>query len=438
MRRCGTLDEVRGVVREVRGVREVLGAVALLVLVAPAARAQATMTVVEFDQAVQQAIERNPTIAQAATGVARAEALLQQARAATMPSVSAGVVNTTLDTATEFDGGTIQPRNQFTFRANASVPVLAASEWAAARQARDQIDVARLATAEVRQQIAVAAAQTYLAVITSRRQVDVDQRAVETAQAHLDYAQRRLDAGAGSRLNQLRAAQEVASSEARLENSRLALRQTQEALGVLLVVEGPVDAGAAPILETPAVTGTEWMVARPDIRTQTAVRQAAERVFDDSAKDWLPTASLSFDPQYVTPAGLFQPSRTWRLSVTLSQPIFEGGQRAAARALRSAALEESRLALTSLEIVARSEVRLAEDSVQILERAQAAAQLAAERAVEVLEITTTAFELGATTNIEVIDAQRSARDAESIATLAEDAVRRAHLDLLVALGRFPR
>ena len=55
-----------------------------------------------------------------------------------------------------------------------------------------------------------------------------------------------------------------------------------------------------------------------------------------------------------------------------------------------------------------------------------------------LKITTAAFELGATTNIEVIDAQRIARDNEAAAALAEDAVRRAQLDLLVALGRFPR
>ena len=54
-----------------------------------------------------------------------------------------------------------------------------------------------------------------------------------------------------------------------------------------------------------------------------------------------------------------------------------------------------------------------------------------------LGITTAAFEVGATTNIEVIDAQRSARDAETVAALAEDAVRRGQLDLLVALGRFP-
>ena len=49
-----------------------------------------------------------------------------------------------------------------------------------------------------------------------------------------------------------------------------------------------------------------------------------------------------------------------------------------------------------------------------------------------------AFREGATTNIEVIDAQRRARDAGTAAAIAEDAVRRARLELLVALGRFPQ
>ena len=42
-------------------------------------------------------------------------------------------------------------------------------------------------------------------------------RRYEAAGAHLDYAERRLAAGAGSRLNQLRAAQEASADEARLE-----------------------------------------------------------------------------------------------------------------------------------------------------------------------------------------------------------------------------
>ena len=60
----------------------------------------------------------------------------------------------------------------------------------------------------------------------------------------------------------------------------------------------------------------------------------------------------------------------------------------------------------------------------------------ADETAEVLRITTTAFEVGATTNLEVIDAQRSDLDANTAAELAEGAVRRARLDLLVALGRF--
>ncbi len=48
-----------------------------------------------------------------------------------------------------------------------------------------------------------------------------------------------------------------------------------------------------------------------------------------------------------------------------------------------------------------------------------------------------AYEAGATTNIEVIDAERRARDAETAAVMAEDAARRARLDLLSATGNLP-
>src|SRR4029079_8411226 len=98
----------------------------------------------------------------------------------------------------------------------------------------------------------------------------------------------------------------------------------------------------------------------------------------------------------------------------------------------------SQFALVTLQIQARSEVRLAQETVRSTERALASQRLAAQQADQVLSITNTAFEAGATTNLEVIDAQRSARDAEAAAEIAEDAVRRARLDLLTALGRFPQ
>jgi outer membrane protein TolC len=406
-------------------------------LAAPAA-AQA-IPAVTFDEAVQRALERNPTVARAATSIARADALLQQARALTLPSLSARFSNVTLDTGVSFDDADVQPRNQSTFGATASLPVLTPARWARLAQARDQIAVAEASVTEVRRQIAVAAAQAYLAVIAAGRQIDVDQRALETAQAHLDYAQKRLEGGVGSRLNMLRAAQEVSATEARLENARLSLRQAQEALGAVLVENGPVDASVDPIFDVPAtIDDTAWMAARPDLVTQGAIIRAAERVVRDSWKDVAPAAVLNFEPQWVTPSGLFQRSRSWRLTLEVTQPIFQGGLQHAVTRERAVALEASRLELTELELQARAEIRTAQAALGLRQRSLESARRAAEQAGEVLEITTAAFEVGATTNIEVIDAQRQARDADTVATLAADALQQARLDLLVALGRFPR
>src|SRR5207253_3156517 len=99
-----------------------------------------------------------------------------------------------------------------------------------------------------------------------------------------------------------------------------------------------------------------WMNARTDIRLFTAAERAADRVFRDSSKDFFPTATASFDPQFVTPSGAFTPSRTWRLTLFFSQPVFDGGQRTGLKVFRQAAAEASKLALTSVQIQARSEV----------------------------------------------------------------------------------
>lgn len=401
--------------------------------------APGAMRTIEFDAAIQQALDKNPTVAQAATAVTRAEALLEQARAATLPGINASVNNVTISGAPEFNGIKTQPSNQLTVVGDFSVPILEAARWAAVSQAREQIDVQKLSVAEVRQQIAVAAAQAYLAVFTAKRQVDVEQRALENANAHLQYAQQRLDAGVGSRVNQLRAAQETSSEQARLENTKLAVTMAQEALGVLLAEDGPVDAGAEPSFEVPAnVSEADWMAARPDLRFDLAAITAAQHVVTDSSKDWWPTVTGAFDPQYTNPANLFTPSRSWRLTFTLQQPIFDGGARRAAKALRQVTVTQNQLTFDLNRIQARSDVRLASASVASYQRALTNARTAVDQANEVLQITTQAFQVGATTNLDVIDAERTARDAGTVATQAEDSVRRARLQLLVALGRFPK
>ena len=404
-----------------------------------AAQSPAVVIPVTFDEAVQRALASNPTIAEASQAILRADALLQQARTVYRPTVSGNVTTTLLDAARGFDEFVTQPRTQSLLGVSVSYPVLAAARWAQETHAQDQIRVARLGVDETRRQIALVTARAYLAVIAQQRQVEVNERARENAIAHVEYARARLQAGAGSRLNELRASQELATSEVFLESARLGLRRAQEALGVLVAADAPVDAAGEPALEvTAAPVDDAWLIARTDVRWFSAQIDAADRVARDSWRDWVPTATASFEPQLLAPAGLFAPSRSWRGFLSFNVPLFDGGARRSARRQRDIAFETARIQLTDVELRARSERRIAEAAVESTERALQRARLAAQHAAEVLKITNAAYRAGATTNIELIDAQRRARDADTAAAQAEDRVRQARLDLLVALGRFPR
>jgi outer membrane protein TolC len=394
---------------------------------------------VTFDEAIRRAIEKNPGVAEAAQAILRAETLLQQVNTVYRPTVSATMTTTVIDAARGFDEFVTQPQTQTFVGASLSYPILAAARWAQRAQTEDQIRISRLGVTETRRQIAIATAQAYLGVIAQQRQVEVNTRARENATAHVEYARARLQGGAGSRLNELRASQELESDEVFLEGSRLALRRAQEALGVLMAADAPVDAAEEPALEIAIVPAdTSWLTARPDIQLSSAQIEAANRVYADSWRDWVPTATASFEPQFIAPASVFSPSGTWRGFVSFSIPIFDAGSRRATKRERQIAVDTARIQLTDVELQARSELRAAQAAVESSERGLQHARLAAQHAAEVLKITDIAFREGATTNIELIDAQRGARDADTAAAQAEDRVRQARLDLLVALGRFPQ
>ena len=404
----------------------------------PAPPAVGSLERLTFDEAVRRAVEHNPSIGEASQAILRSQALLAQARAAYLPTLYGAAGTTVLDAARGFDGSITQPRTQSAFNATLSVPVLAAASWAAKNQAGDQVRIARISAEETRRQVALTAAQSYLAVISAERQREIALRNLDTARALEEYAKARLDAGKGSRLNHVRSTQERATAESRLELSELLVRRAQEALGVAIYAPGPVDANGDPSLQTAAPPPDDaWLAQRPDIRLFSAQEQAADRVVRDYWTTWVPTARVGFTPQYVTPAGLFEPAHTWRAFLALQVPIYDGTLRAAKR-LYLAERETTRIRLDAVKLQARSELRLAQESVVRTEQIVSASRLAAESAGEALRISDIAFRAGATSNIEVVQAQQAARQAEVELAVAEDRLRQARLDLLLALGQFPQ
>ena len=394
---------------------------------------------VTFDEAVRRAVEKNPSAAIAAAGILRAEGLLLDARSAARLQVNGTITTTTLNTGVEFQGTTVSPQNQATAGLDVRMPVFAPARWARTKQAEDTKLVAQANADEIRRQTSLATADAYLTIIARRRVVDANQRARDDAAAHFDYAHQLLERGAGSRLNELRAQQEVSIDEGLLEASRNALYRAQEALGVLLVADGPVDAADEPLFaaptEIPPLQAGPW---RTDLKLLATQQKAVERILSDSGKDRLPYFDVAFQPSSTYPAQFFVPQNSWRFVTQLSVPIFDSGERRALKIERQAAVDESRANYVRAETQARSDVRAARESIASADRALASTKAAADQARQVVDITNISFRAGGATNIEVIDAEGRARNSDIAVAVAEDNLRRARLDLLTALGQFPR
>jgi outer membrane protein len=398
---------------------------------------------VTFDDAVRRALERNPSVVSAAAEILRAEGLLKQARAVILPGVEVTGSNTTLDDSRGLAGQTFTPQNTFNAVLSVSMPLFAPAQWARRVQAADNTRVAAAGVEDVKRQIAVATAQAYLLVIAAHRVVESQIRARDTAQAFYDYAAQRLQAGAGSRLTALQAQQTLSTDQGLVEVFSLALFRAQEALGVLVTSDRPLDAVDEPAFEIPEESATlaaadREIQQRTDIKLSNLEIFAAERVVNDSWKDWLPTVNGVFQPVFQEPGSLVFPENSWRAILQFDVPVFDAGERRGVKMVREAALRQSEAALDGQVRQAKSEVRLAYEAVRRTARALESARAASQQSAEVLNITTFSFRAGATTNIEVIDAQRRSRDADTAVAVAEDAVRQARLDLLTALGRFPR
>jgi outer membrane protein len=412
---------------------------AAIVLVAANAAMAQGLEQLTFQEAIDRATRNNPTIAQATAGIMRAEALLQQVRSSSLPLLNASLA-TNFQNPVKFDTGsgtaTVVPGIQTQTTPLLSVPILTPVAWAQRTQARDQVFVAQQNEKDVRRQIAVAAGQAYLAIIARRRVLDLNTRSRDNSRAHFEFANQRFQGGIGSRLNAVRAEQEVFSNETRIEEALLAIQLAQEALGVLVGANGPVDARDYPTFDIPDELGQ--LTNRTDIQLILAREAAAQRVYSDSWKDRLPSLMSAFTPSLLEPPGVFAKAFSWRAQVLFAVPLYDSGLRAGEKAQRLADLNNIKFERANLERQAASDIRVARDAVASTTRAFAAAQQAADRANQVVMITDVAFREGASTNIEVLDAQRQARDVETQAAIAEDLLKRAQLDLLVALGRFPQ
>jgi outer membrane protein TolC len=389
-------------------------------------------------EALERAAMRNPSVQVAAAEVLRAEGLVEQTRSESFPAVTANGGYTRIDAARKFGNQVFIPQGSTTGGLVVTAPVVVPRSWAAWAHSLDNRSVAGLSASDVRRQVAIAVANAYLDVIAARRQAELNERARDSAKAHFDFAAKRREGGAGSRLDEARGAQELSTDESLLEAARLALSRSREALGVLLGNDAPLDAAEEPAFELPPdPLAVDLVSVRSDLRVLAESLQAAKNAARDDWTDYMPSLNAQYERLYQNPPIPTQPLWSWRAGLFLSLPIYDGGARYGLSKQRKASVLEAEAKLDGALRQARSEVRRDSEAVQRTAAALSAATAAASRAREVFDITKLAYGAGARTNLEVIDAERQARDADTAASVAQDALERSRLELLTAVGRFP-
>jgi len=409
----------------------------LSLLLAAPALAQEKLT---LDEAVRRALIRNSSAVIAQQEILRAEGILREQRAPSLPILTGNAVDTRIDSARSLAGRTLTPLVSLNANLTLTVPLIAPQHWVQWSHASDQVGVAQLSSEEVRRTVGVATARAYLGVMAQHRLVGVTTQARDNAKSHLDDAHARFEVGSGNRLDEVRAAQELATDESQLSAALAALDRSREALGVLVGEEGPVEVEQQVTLPAPPAPDDALREAeekRADVRAQKLRTEAARRVLRDSWADYMPLLSAVLQPFYQTPATVTVPQTGWQAQLVLTLPIFDGGARYGLRRERSALHAEAQADLENLLRQARSDVRAGFESLKRADESLGSARQAAKLAHEALDMTMLAYREGATNDLEVVDAERRARDADTAALVAEDAARQARIDLLSASGRFP-
>ncbi|MFZ4513488.1 MAG: TolC family protein, partial [Geothrix sp.] len=173
------------------------------------------------------------------------------------------------------------------------------------------------------------------------------------------------------------------------------------------------------------------------LRQQEAMFRANEKII---ASDLRPKFDLtaSYGYQAAKSDNLFhEPYDTWRVSVTMKFPIFDGLRSSGKQAQNRAQLEQVRQLRTDRERGIAVEQRSSERDLTTATALAEAAGKAHAAALEALRVSRESFDQGLITSLDLLQAERAERQAESRRRRADLGLWSARFDQRRALGLPP-
>jgi outer membrane protein TolC len=386
--------------------------------------------------AVKVSLKQNPEVILANLNVDTSVEDKKLARSALLPQVGAGFSDklTRANVETAFGQSIpIFPQHIgpfYTIQAgvSGSVPLFDLTLWRRYQSSKQDIATSEAGEKTTREQATLLVVSQYLGAQRAAADVKAAQSRVDLAQALYDQAADLLKAGAGTRIDSLRADVELKNEAQRLIQAKTQNETALYALQRLLGIEAThtvVLADDLQFFETPELDANQSLQlaysTRPEMLEIHSRQKAVSLDRKAAGAERLPTVHLdgAWSQEGLTPSRMIP---VYQYGVSLQVPLFTGGRIAAEET--KADIELKKLGQQEIDLRNRISVEVKTAGAQLdsarneVQVANAALALANEEVTQARD----RFQAGVTNNIEVISAQ--------------DALSRAYDNQIAALYRF--
>jgi outer membrane protein TolC len=324
---------------------------------------------------------------------------------------------------------------------NAAVPLIVPSSYFGLSAAKRSLD-ATTATYQVNEaSVLVAVAQAYFAAAGTDELVVARRDAVTVATETFDVAKARVAAELANQVESTRAETALVRAQQDLAEADNARSAAYRALATLIGTREPITVRAVDTL--PAEPGAldalvgEAHAHRPEITAEHATIAAATANARASAWRWSPSLSAFGNVHLQNYAGFSGDKYSWAVGLQLDWIAFDGGVRDAQRHVAEAQRREAEARLELLGDTVSDEVANAHGSLATKRKGVGAAQRAVELARETLRLIRAQYEAGTAKQLDVLQAQDVLVSAEVGLAQAHFDVALADLQLRRAAGEFP-
>lgn len=308
-------------------------------------------------------------------------------------------------------------------------------------RSRAALDGAQANEVLARYEAAFFTERDYYGVLSATDLLRVTQARLERAEAQFGVARARVTSGAAVQSDSLQLLLEVNRARVALLQARASHKVSQLDLGRRVGVAGAID--AEPLAElTPAALSVSLEQALsfaldqgPLYRIVRASERIAEATLRTARSRYLPTAVVSanvtkFDENFF-PNALQRSS----LTVGVSLPIWDNGQRELAVARARASRDVARAVREDLERGALADVTEAWEAYHTARASAGLAEIGVEVAIENFRVQERRYQAGASTILDLLEAQNRLTEAEVAVVQARFAARLSLAGLEVLLGR---